>query len=95
MAAPRCLCNKGRSLGAGVETVQLNVLWQVLQSRAVTACCTGLPKAVVPLWQLTQLAVTPRWLKVAGDQAIVPWQDPQSCEVWMCAVGLPGAAAPL
>ena len=93
MAAPCCLCNKGRSLGAGIATVQLIVLWQVLQSRAVIACCTGLPKAVVPLWQLAQLVVTPRWLKVAGNQAIVPWQDPQSCEVWTCAVGLPGAAA--
>ncbi len=95
MAARCCLCNKGRSFGAGVATFQLNELWQVLQSRAVMACCTGLPKAVVPLWQLAQLAVTPRWLKVAGDQAIVPWQAAQSCETWTCAVGLPGAAAPL
>ena len=71
------------------------MLWQLLQSRAVIGCCTDLPKAVLPLWQPTQLAVTPRWLKFAGDQAIVPWHDAQSCEVWMCAVDLPGAAAPL
>src|SRR5258708_3177333 len=95
MAAPCRLCNKGSSFGAGVATVRLNELWQVLQSSAVLACCTGWPKAVGPLWQLAQLAVTPRWLKVAGDQAIVPWQAAQSCETWTCAVGLPGAAAPL
>jgi len=57
------------------------VLWQLLQSRAVIACCTDLPRAVAPLWQLAQPAVTPRWLKVAGDHAIVPWHDAQSCEV--------------
>ena len=32
------------------------------------------PCAVVPLWQLAQLPVTPAWLKVAGVQALVEWQ---------------------
>src|SRR5258708_19745028 len=94
MAAPCRLCNKGRSFGAGVATLQLNVLWQVLQSRAVMACCTGLPKAVAPLWQLGQLVGTPRWLNLAGDHAIVPWQDAQSCAVCLCAPAFPPPPPP-
>ena len=35
------------------------MLWQLLQSRAVIACCTDLPRAVAPLWQLAQAPVTP------------------------------------
>jgi hypothetical protein len=42
----------------------------------------GLPGAVVPLWQVLQLpAVTPLWLKVAGNQAGVLWQVSQLCVV--------------
>ena len=39
--------------------VQLNVLWQVPQSRAVIGCCADLLSAVTPLWHAWQLDVTP------------------------------------
>jgi hypothetical protein len=44
----------------------------------------------VPSWQLTQLVVTPAWVKFAGDHPIVVWQAPQSAVVTMCVAPLPG-----
>ncbi len=58
---------KGRGRAAGAPTtVQFKVLWQLPQSRTVLTCCTCLPVAVMPLWQLTQDALSPRWLKATG-----------------------------
>jgi hypothetical protein len=36
-----------------------------------------LPVAVVPLWQLAQLPVTPLWSKTAPLQLVVLWQSSQ------------------
>jgi hypothetical protein len=38
-------------------------------------CAAFLPVAVVPLWQLTQLPVTPVWSKRAGVHAFGEWHE--------------------
>ena len=54
-----------------------------------------MPVAVVPLWQLAQLPLTPEWLKLAGNQALTVWQSLHCAVVGMCVAGLPVAVAPL
>jgi hypothetical protein len=43
-----------------VAAAHVKVPWQAPQSCTVWTCCVGFPVADTPLWQLTQLAVTPR-----------------------------------
>jgi hypothetical protein len=71
--APRGLGITGRGrTGAAGTTVQLKVLWQLPQSSVVLSCWTCFPIAVMPLWQLWQVALSPKWLNVAAAQVIVP-----------------------
>jgi hypothetical protein len=51
----------------------------------------GLPGAVVPLWQLLQLPVTPVWLNPAPDHVEVLWHESHEAVVWTCPDGLPVA----
>ena len=50
------------------------LLWQVSQPAVVVTCFAGLPKAVLPLWQVAQPLTMPLWLKFAGVHAVVVWQ---------------------
>ena len=46
-------------------------------------CVAFLPVAAVPLWQLTQLPVTPEWLKVAPSKLVNDlWQSSQTLFDW-------------
>ena len=67
------------------------VLWQDSQLLLVVICVAFLPVACVPLWQLTQLPVTPLWLNVAGRQAVLVWQVSQLLLEVMCVAFLPVA----
>lgn len=67
--------------------------WQFEQTLVVPGCMADLPVAVVPLWQLWQLPVTPVWLKVAGNHAVVLWQLLHSAVVGTCVAGFPVAEA--
>jgi hypothetical protein len=72
------------------------VEWHFSQVLVLAMCVEFFPVACVPLWQLTQLPVTPAWLKpVAGVQAIELWQLPQSAVVCTWLAGFPVAAVPL
>jgi hypothetical protein len=64
---------------AGSQAV---VRWQVSQEAVVATWFAGLPRALVPLWQVAQVpGVTLAWLKVAGSQAVVRWQVSQEAVV--------------
>ena len=78
-----------------VTGFQVLVEWQSAHKLLVLIWVAGLPVAVVPLWQVEQVAVTPVCEKVAGVHAAVPWHEPQSAEVGRCVAGLPVAALPL
>ena len=47
------------------------VVWQSSQRFDVGGWLVGLPIAVLPLWQLAQFPTTPKWSKVAGENASV------------------------
>ena len=71
-------------------------MWQASHVLDVCRWLAPLPVALVPLWQLKQLPVTPEWSKpVAGFHAVVPWQLLHSAVVAMCVAGLPVALLPL
>ena len=57
----RGVTGRPRSNGAGGAALfsndQLNVLWQLAQSRFVATCGNGLPTANEPLWQLLHAAL--------------------------------------
>ena len=65
---------------AGDHAVEV---WQSAQAVLVLICVADLPVAVVPLWQLEQVAVTLLWLNVAGVQPLVLWQSLHSALVGM------------
>ena len=70
------------------------VEWQASQRLELWMCVGFLPVAVVPLWQLAQVPVTPAWSKCAGRQAMVVWQVSQLFDDWTCCGCLPVAALP-
>ena len=71
-------------------------LWHVSHAAVVATCVAFLPVAVVPLWQLAQVPVTPVWLKVTVVQLEVDvWQVSQELDVAMCLTPLPVALLPL
>ena len=65
------------------------------QPLLLAMCVADLPVAVTPLWQLTQVPVTPLCVKVAGVQAVVPWQVEHSAVVGICVADFPLALVPL
>ena len=71
-------------------------MWQLSHELLVGMCAAGLPGALLPLWQVTQVpGATPLWLKAAGTHAVVLWQLSHELLVGMCAAGLPLAVEPL
>ena len=59
-------------------------------------CVAFLPVAVVPLWQLAQVPVTPVWLKVTVAQLLVDlWHVSHAAVVITCVAFLPVAVVPL
>jgi hypothetical protein len=47
------------------------VAWHISHVLLDAMCVGFLPVALVPLWQLKHVPVTPLWLKLAGDHALV------------------------
>lgn len=70
-----------------VSWFQATVLWQPSHESLVDICPTGLPIAVVPLWQVRQVpGATPTWLKVTGVQAVDWWHLSHGAVVATCLV---------
>ena len=76
-------------IDAGANAVVF--LWQVSHCADVGMCVVGLPKAVVPLWQLEQRPATGglavAWLKVAVAQLVVELWQVSHCAVVLIWVG--------
>ena len=71
-------------------------LWHVSHAAVVATCVAFLPVAVVPLWQLAQVPVTPLWLNVTVLQLLVDlWHVSHAAVVVTCVAFLPVAVVPL